>query len=116
MGYATFESFSFCSSKSSAVAVAAFSSNQSMVSLTASKIYSSISMVGVIRRVKGELTVSLSSSSSLPPRPSSSLTWFFRLKAVVLKTVPGLDALLGGLVFLGVLLGLLDHAVNLLLA
>ena len=28
-----------------------------------------------------KLTVSLSSSSILPPRPSSSLTWFFRLKA-----------------------------------
>lgn len=28
-----------------------------------------------------QLTVSLSSSSILPPRPSSSLTWFFREKA-----------------------------------
>lgn len=30
---------------------------------------------------KYKLTVSFSSSSILPPRPSSSLTWFFRLKA-----------------------------------
>jgi len=38
IGYATFESFSFCSSKSSAVAVAAFSSSHSVASLTASRI------------------------------------------------------------------------------
>ena len=36
IGYATLLSFSFCSSKSSEVAVAAFSSNQSVASLTAS--------------------------------------------------------------------------------
>lgn len=33
------------------------------------------------RRNFGKLTVCLSSSSILPPRPFSSLTWFFRLKA-----------------------------------
>ena len=33
--------------------------------------------VGIV----GPLTVSLSSSSILPPRPSSSLAWFFKLKA-----------------------------------
>jgi hypothetical protein len=41
-----------------------------------------ISMYSIQFRItERELTVSLSSSSILPPRPSSSLTWFFRLKA-----------------------------------
>lgn len=34
-----------------------------------------------VKRAVVELTVSLSSSSILPPRPSSSLTWFLREKA-----------------------------------
>lgn len=37
-------------------------------------------------------------------------------ESVVLKSVTGLDALLGSLVLIGVLLGLLNHAVNLLLS
>lgn len=36
-------------------------------------------------------------------------------ESVVLKSVTGLDALLGSLVLIGVLLGFLDHAVDLLL-
>ena len=36
-------------------------------------------------------------------------------EGIVLETVASLNALLGGLVFLGVLLGLGDHAVNFLL-
>ena len=35
----------------------------------------------VILSMMGKLTVSFSSSSILPPRPSSSLTWFLREKA-----------------------------------
>ena len=65
--------------------MAAFSSSHSVASLMASR---SCEMLvfgfGAIGSGKGNhrvLTVSLSSSSILPPRPSSSLTWFLREKA-----------------------------------
>ena len=37
-------------------------------------------------------------------------------EGIVLKTISGLDLLLGGLILIGVLLGLLNHTVNLLLS